>query len=954
MKENFRGSYKRIIALLICMTIAFSLFIPTLSANAATITEQPGEIIGVDPDEPLTGSLRWMVTGYDWGPAVNKIIIKLNYAVSATAFDTSYFTVRAGTNANPTTNRPITDAYPSDAQGFKVDGASNYLTIELQVAQNVGTPFTYNMTSGFNSWTANYQHIVLLNKPLLGNSSWTITNDVTSGPFGRYTPESDRWQMASGTYSGSRYTTTYNWAWYTPPEAAGGKRPLIIWLHGAGEGGTDPRITLYGNKIVNLASDAIQSVFGGAFVLTPQAPTYWMNNGNNSYTSNGYSMYTESLMAMIKDFVKNTPNIDKERIYISGCSNGGYMTNRMTADYPEYFAAAVPICSAMTSTWLSDAEINGMKYIPTYFVHAQNDTTARPATSSVLIYNRLIAAGAPNCHYFYPANVSPYMGHWSWVYWLNNQAACDADSQTALSNCTGQCKGKTAMDWLNLQSRANHDAGNLPERLEGSLRWMVTGYDWGPAVNKIILKLNVPVTEWDFDASYFTVRAGTNANPTTNRPITGAYVSDAQGNEVVGAGSYVTLELQVAQNVGTPFTYNMTSGFNSWTANYQHIVLLNKPLRGYSAWTITNDTSSGPFGRYTPESDRWQMASGTYSGSQYTTLYNWAWYTPPEAASSKRPLIIWLHGAGEGGTDPRITLYGNKIVNLASDQIQSVFGGAYVLTPQAPTYWMNNGNNAYTTNGFSMYTESLMAMIDDFVKNTPNIDKERIYLSGCSNGGYMTNRMTATYPLYFAAAVPICSAMTSTWLTDAEINGVKHIPTYFVHAQNDTTARPATSSVLIYNRLIAAGAPNCHYFYPANVSPYMGHWSWVYWLNDQAACDADKQTALSNCTGQCNGHTAMEWLNEQIRVRLPVTSIKINATASKAVERGETYTFDVNLNKEALSDRIVWSVNNSLFANVNTVEGVATVTILNKTGTVVLTATDPVNGMSHSIILRIT
>jgi hypothetical protein len=98
----------------------------------------------------------------------------------------------------------------------------------------------------------------------------------------------------------------------------------------------------------------------------------------------------------------------------------------------------------------------------------------------------------------------------------------------------------------------------------------------------------------------------------------------------------------------------------------------------------------------------------------------------------------------------------------------------------------------------------------------------------------------------------------------------------------------------------------------------------------------------------------MEWLNEQIRVRLPVTSIKINAAASEAVERGETYTFDVNLNKEALSDRIVWSVNNSLFANVNTVEGVATVTILNKTGTVVLTAADPVNGMSHSIILRIT
>ena len=83
----------------------------------------------------------------------------------------------------------------------------------------------------------------------------------------------------------------------------------------------------------------------------------------------------------------------------------------------------------------------------------------------------------------------------------------------------------------------------------------------------------------------------------------------------------------------------------------------------------------------------------------------------------------------------------------------------------------------------------------------------------------------------------------------------------------------------------------------------------------------------------------------------PITSIRINANASSAVSRGATYNFKVVLNEGALDNNIVWEVNNPVYAKVGT-DG--SVTILNKTGTVVLTATDPVSKLSHSIILRIT
>src|SRR5699024_10804790 len=109
----------------------------------------------------------------------------------------------------------------------------------------------------------------------------------------------------------------------------------------------------------------------------------------------------------------------------------------------------------------------------------------------------------------------------------------------------------------------------------------------------------------------------------------------------------------------------------------------------------------------------------------------------PDTKKSKRPLIILLHGAGEGGTDSRIALYGNKVVALASEKIQSYFDGAYVLVPQASTMWMDSGEGEYTKTGQSKYTKALVALIKEYM-DKKSIDRDRIYLGGGSNGGYMT------------------------------------------------------------------------------------------------------------------------------------------------------------------------------------------------------------------------
>lgn len=53
----------------------------------------------------------------------------------------------------------------------------------------------------------------------------------------------------------------------------------------------------------------------------------------------------------------------------------------------------------------------------------------------------------------------------------------------------------------------------------------------------------------------------------------------------------------------------------------------------------------------------------------------YSYYEPETEAGEKVPLIIWLHGYGEGGNETKIAATGNKVVNFISKEIQDIFGG---------------------------------------------------------------------------------------------------------------------------------------------------------------------------------------------------------------------------------------------------------------------------------------
>jgi len=396
-----------------------------------------------------------------------------------------------------------------------------------------------------------------------------------------------------------------------------------------------------------------------------------------------------------------------------------------------------------------------------------------------------------------------------------------------------------------------------------SYRTVTEIYDWGAAITKVIVDLGKPVVQNSVTKDTFKVNVlRSDVRLTTPfleegyRTVTKAYVSDEKGNPTA-RGKYAVLEMKVGPTVSLGSPLNYYSGSNIWIkcdytiTQIKDIAFGTRKISGLVANTYIGGTRELV--------DNFSTGKATYDNVTLT----YADYAPAKD-KEKNPLIIWLHGGGEGGTDATIPLSSNKSVNLSTKKIQSYFGGAYVLVPQAPTRWMDGFTGK--SDGTSIYEESLMALIKDYVSKNRDIDPNRIYIGGCSNGGYMTMLMIRDYSKYFAAAYPVCEGLNNTLITDSDIEKMKDTPIWFTCAKNDTTLPPVDNTLPTYDRLIKAGAKNVQLSYFDNVidatglykkidgSPYEynGHWSWTYVYNNQ-------------CKATINGETIsiMEWMAAQ-------------------------------------------------------------------------------------------
>ena len=394
---------------------------------------------------------------------------------------------------------------------------------------------------------------------------------------------------------------------------------------------------------------------------------------------------------------------------------------------------------------------------------------------------------------------------------------------------------------------------------------LIEGYDWGPGVNKVVLSLETSATETsagDFSVTVERSAEGVEMKPIEakgNRKVVHAYVSDDKGN-VLQKGNHITLVLFVSPNdaLTSPIKYIFQNnrGSNEWI-DYKMTVTHNPSKR---VWNTETDRIVSPLQRFD--------LTGTYAQNDITLTYG---SFVPKNSTANSPLIIWLHGGGEGGTDPSIALIANKAWNYASEEIQSIFGGAYVLVPQTPTFWMQSGSGDYTRGDTNdIYNEALMGLIKKYVADNTNIDANRIYIGGCSNGGYMSLKLILQHPDYFAAGYISALAFQNKYITDEQIEKIKNIPIWFVHSKDDPVTIPEETVVPLYKRLLDSNAANVHFsyyehvidlsgFYGGEDYRYNGHWSWIYSHANHADFDFDGSPVLLNG----NPVPIMEWLAAQ-------------------------------------------------------------------------------------------
>ena len=358
--------------------------------------------------------------------------------------------------------REVAAVYPSCRCGGKKLEESEFVTLELRYGPlykcSSALAANFKNINGHEFYTVCDYRVATT--AAIGEGDNALTGLVFDVCGGVKNPKAER--FLQGRSSDEKIPMRYG---YFVPKKLDGKKPLIIFLHGAGEGGTDTAIAYSGNKVTELTEDWVQEKFGGAFVLVPQCETMWLDNGSGQYNDSGISMYTEALKSLIDEFVRDHEYvIDTDRIYIGGDSNGGFMTMRMIMSYPDYFAAAYPICEAMIDERVTEDDIANLAAMPIWFTHAKNDPIVVPDKYVLPTYKRIMAAGAKNCHFtfwdrivdlhagFKQENGEPYeyMGHFAWIPMLNDDCRVDFDGQPVVHDG----KEVTLMDWLALQRRS--------------------------------------------------------------------------------------------------------------------------------------------------------------------------------------------------------------------------------------------------------------------------------------------------------------------------------------------------------------------------------------------------------------------------------------------------------------------------------------------------------------------
>lgn len=238
---------------------------------------------------------------------------------------------------------------------------------------------------------------------------------------------------------------------YSPK--ANAPRPLILFLHGGGECGTDNQLQLTGT----LGAIKLAERFPDMFVLAPQAPDYGLSMqamfermkakgdpfkvvvGADTSIGLGDRGWNRDYVGRACDLIRKMiveGKVDAERVYVLGMSMGGAGAITTVSVAPDLFAAAVLVCPSMNGD--SYPLLANWPSVPVYIASAYIDHHVSRHAYILRACTKLWAEGQRDVTFtlFTPEELEKYgivaspqlteaqirgANHYSWVPVLHNE-----------------------------------------------------------------------------------------------------------------------------------------------------------------------------------------------------------------------------------------------------------------------------------------------------------------------------------------------------------------------------------------------------------------------------------------------------------------------------------------------------------------------------------------------------
>jgi predicted peptidase len=184
----------------------------------------------------------------------------------------------------------------------------------------------------------------------------------------------------------------------------------------------------------------------------------------------------------------------------------------------------------------------------------------------------------------------------------------------------------------------------------------------------------------------------------------------------------------------------------------------------------------------------------------------------PPAGAGGWPLVLFLHGAGERGSDLELV----KREGLPRVVERDADFPFVTVSPQCPP-----GAAWYR------YSRTLLALLDQLLAIQP-VDPARVYLTGNSMGGYGTWALAARFARRFAAIAPVCGGGLRSQGFPEKVLALRKVPVWAFHGALDEVVPPEESQRLV--ELLRAEGGDVRF----TLYPDLAHDSWTRTYDDPA------------------------------------------------------------------------------------------------------------------------